>query len=84
VTLSRLKRHLPLQAPFQGLKTLIMRGEWLFVLVAGLAVGGLGAGFALLSRKARLSRRRHKSHSRLVSTSKRPSVRFSVKPPKED
>ena len=32
---------------------------------------------------ARLRRRRRKTHGRIISTSRRPSVRFSVKPPKE-
>jgi len=36
-----------------------------------------------LSPEARLRRRRRKSHSRLVSKSSRPTVRFGVRPPKE-
>jgi hypothetical protein len=36
-----------------------------------------------LSPDARLRRRRRKSHSRIVSKSSRPSVKFSVKTPKE-
>lgn len=40
-------------------------------------------GFTILSPEARLRRRRRKSHSRLVSKSHRPTVRFSVRPPKK-
>ena len=36
-----------------------------------------------LSAGARLRRRLRKTHSRIVSKSERPSVKFSVKPPKE-
>ena len=36
-----------------------------------------------LSPNARLRRRLRKTHSRIVSKSREPSVKFSVKPPKE-
>ncbi len=36
-----------------------------------------------LSSEARLRRRRRRSHSRIVSSARRPVVKFSVKPPKE-
>jgi hypothetical protein len=36
-----------------------------------------------LSSEARLRRRRRKSHSRIISTARQPTVKFSVKPPKE-
>ena len=36
-----------------------------------------------LSPPARLRRRLKKNHSRIVSKSDRPTVKFSVKPPKE-
>jgi hypothetical protein len=38
---------------------------------------------ARLTPSARLRRRLRKTHSRIVSKSERPSVKFSVKPPKE-
>jgi hypothetical protein len=36
-----------------------------------------------LSPNARLRRRLKKTHSRIVTKSERPTVKFSVKPPKE-
>ncbi len=54
----------------------------LFWIVGVLALG-VWAGFTFLSPKARLARRRRKSHSRIVSKANRPMVRFSVRPPKE-
>jgi len=36
-----------------------------------------------LSSEARLRRRRRKSHTRIISTARQPTVKFSVKPPKE-
>jgi len=50
---------------------------------------GLIALIALLvlafnvSSEARLRRRRRRSHSRIVSSARQPTVKFSVKPPKE-
>ena len=54
----------------------------LFVL---LAIVGLGGALALaaFSPAAKLRRRRRKSHSRIVSKSRRPMIRFSVRPPKD-
>jgi len=43
----------------------------------------VSAGGAWISREARLRRRRRKSHSRVISKTNRPTVRFSVRPPKE-
>ncbi len=60
-----------------------MRGDALFLLLAALTVLGLAAGFAYLSPRARLERRRRKSHSRLIPKAKRPMVRFSVRTPKK-
>jgi hypothetical protein len=57
-----------------------MGDGWLLIFV-GIALALL-AGGAWLSRDARLRRRRRKSHSRLISKADRPSVRFSVRPPK--
>jgi hypothetical protein len=58
-----------------------MRGGW-FLVVVVIAFAAL-AGGAWVSREARLRRRRRKSHSRIVSKTARPTVRFSVRPPKK-
>jgi hypothetical protein len=60
-----------------------MHGVWLIFWLAALILSGGFAAWSYLSRDARLQRRRRKSHSRIVSKTSRPSVRFSVKPPKE-
>jgi hypothetical protein len=60
-----------------------MRGELLIFWLVGLAVLAIVAAAAFLSPDARLRRRRRKSNKRIVSRSNRPSVRFSVKTPKE-
>jgi len=39
-------------------------------------------GFNITS-EARLRRRRRKSHSRIISSARQPTVKFSVKPPKD-
>ncbi len=51
-------------------------------LIGLLALGGL-IWFAVVSPEARLRRRRRKSHSRIVSKSRHPTVKFSVRPPKD-
>ena len=62
-----------------------MRGEYLFWLALGLAIVLLiVTGFFRFSPSARLRRRLRKTHSRIVSKSRQPSVKFSVKTPKED
>ena len=62
----------------------MMHSEWLAWWSIGvIAVGALAAVAFQMSRPARLRRRRRKSHSRLVSKSKQPTVKFSVRPPKE-
>jgi hypothetical protein len=53
-----------------------------------IVVGAIGLAFILvfvlrLSPNARLRRRLKKTHSRLTSKSRRPSVQLNVKPPKE-
>jgi hypothetical protein len=59
-------------------------GEWVLWLVAVLLLAGFCFAIAsFYSAGARLRRRRRRSHSRLISKTSRPSVRFSVKPPKE-
>ena len=59
-------------------------GQWVLWLVAVLLLAGFCFAIAsFLSSGARLRRRRRKSHSRLVSKASHPSVKFSVKPPKE-
>jgi hypothetical protein len=60
-----------------------MHHEWLLFVLIALIVAGVWVGLGLFSRDARLERRRRKSHSRIVSKSDRPMVRFSVKTPKK-
>jgi hypothetical protein len=59
------------------------RGDWLMFWIVGLVAVGMWAAIAFSSREARLERRRKKSHSRIISKANRPSVRFSVRPPKK-
>ena len=59
-------------------------GDRVFWILCGLAVMVLAAVFAFQwSATARLRRRRRKSHGPIISKSKRPMVRFSVRRPKE-
>ena len=60
-----------------------MRHEWLLFVLIALIAAGVWVGLGLFSRDARLERRRRESHSRIVSKSDRPMVRFSVKTPKK-
>ena len=53
------------------------------LLVIGLIVLGVWAGLAFLSPRARMERRRRKSHSRVMPKTNRPMVRFSVRTPKK-
>ncbi len=55
------------------------RGDWCMLWVAGAAGAGLWLLFSLFSPAARVNRRRRKNHSRLISKSNRPMVRFSVR-----
>ena len=55
----------------------------LFFWVIAVVAIGIWAASGFFSRDARLERRRRKSHSRIASKTNRPSVQFSVKPPKE-
>jgi hypothetical protein len=51
-----------------------------------IGVAAVGAAVALgfqLSTDSRLRRRRRKNHSRVVSKTSRPSIKFSVRPPKD-
>jgi hypothetical protein len=52
-------------------------------LLGAVAIAALLIVAARLTPSARLRRRLRKTHSRIVSKSERPSVKFSVKPPKE-
>jgi|SwirhirootsSR3_FD_contig_31_27135072_length_606_multi_5_in_0_out_0_1 hypothetical protein len=58
--------------------------NWFWFWIVGILVV-LGAVVlpGAFSKEARLERRRRKSHSRLRSKTNRPSVRFSVKVPRE-
>jgi hypothetical protein len=61
-----------------------MHGDGLIWGVLGVAVVvGLLVMVSRLSRNARLRRRLRKTHSRIVSKSRQPAVKFSVKTPKE-
>ena len=61
-----------------------MRGDIVFWLAVGVAlvllVGTMLIGF---NPTARLRRRLRKTHSRIVSKARQPTVKFSVKTPKE-
>jgi len=62
----------------------MIQHPWLIAgLIALVALCVLGLFFSQLSSGARLRRRRRKSHSPLVSKARRPTVRFSVRPPKD-
>ena len=62
----------------------MMHHPWLIAgLIALLALCFGGLLFSQLSSGARLRRRRRKSHTPLVSKARRPTVRFSVRPPKD-
>jgi hypothetical protein len=54
---------------------------WLLGLIAVAAVGVLLYQF---STDVRMRRRRRKSHSRVISKSRQPTVRFSVRSPKDE
>jgi hypothetical protein len=61
-----------------------MQGNVFFWSVVGLAALGLALTLSFyLSEEARLRRRRRKSHSKIISKTRKPVVRFSVRPPKE-
>jgi hypothetical protein len=64
------------------------RDKWIALAVAGAAVLILAAIFGLRALTGyRVRRRRRRSHSPLVSTARRPMVRFSVnvpEPPSSD
>ncbi len=60
-----------------------MHGDWFFLWALLFVAAALWSGFTFLSPDARLRRRRRKSNRRVISRSNRPSVKFSVKPPKE-
>ncbi len=66
------------------LKGRMLHTDRLFWWFVGLIVFSLfGLLLSQLSPNARLRRRRRKSHTRIVSKSGRPTVRFSVRPPKD-
>ena len=59
--------------------------DWLiWWFVALIVVGLIGVLLFQLSPDARLRRRRRKSHARIVAKSRRPMVRFSVRPPRKE
>ena len=60
-----------------------MHDELLVGVLAGLLAAGFLAWLLLRFRASRFERRRRKSHSRIVSTARRPTVKFSVRPPKD-
>jgi hypothetical protein len=64
-----------------------MHSEWLIWTLAGVAAAITVALLLImlprLSPNARLRRRLRKTHSRIVSKGRQPSVKFSAKTPKE-
>jgi hypothetical protein len=58
--------------------------SFIWYLVAFIVIGGIVALANLFGSEARIRRRRRKSHSRIVSKSRQPTVKFSVKTPKEE
>jgi len=56
---------------------------WFLFWIIGLVAVGIWVTLSFFSHEARLGRRRRKSHSRIISKSDRPRVRFSVRVPKE-
>jgi hypothetical protein len=60
-----------------------MHGLWWIWFGAVLVLAVLWGALTIFSPKARLQRRRRKSHSRVIAKGNRPMVRFSVRPPKE-
>jgi len=62
----------------------MMQGRWLIWVLGGLlGAGAISALAARVGLDARIRRRRRKSHGRIISKSNRPTVKFSVRPPKE-
>jgi len=62
----------------------MLHHPWVIVgLAALLALGVAGLLFSQFSAASRLRRRRRKSHSPLISKTRRTTVRFSVRPPKK-
>jgi hypothetical protein len=61
----------------------MLQRPWIIgiLIVIGFAVGAIA--FARVSHDSRLRRRRRKSHSPLSYKTRRPTVRFSVRPPKK-
>jgi len=57
--------------------------HWFWFWIVGLAVVSGAVVFSWISRETRLERRRRKSHSRIISKTNRPTVKFSVEVPKE-
>jgi hypothetical protein len=65
-------------------KRCVLKGNAFFWSVIGLAAIGLMFTLAFyLPAEARLRRRRRKSHNKIISKSRKPIVRFSVRPPKD-
>jgi hypothetical protein len=61
-----------------------MNGDYLLLGAAGVGAAVLlMAALSQLSPAARLRRRLRKTHSRIVSKTKEPTVKFSVKTPKD-
>lgn len=61
----------------------MLKSDGLLWGLLGLVVLTIGFAIFKYTTDTRLRRRRRKSHSRVVSKSRRPMVRFSVKPPKD-
>jgi hypothetical protein len=62
----------------------MLHADWLIWWFIGLIVlAVVGMLLFQISSNSRLRRRRRKNHSRIVSKSRQPAVRLSVRPPKD-
>jgi hypothetical protein len=65
-------------------KPSVLKGNAVVLAIVVLVGIGLGLAFtSYFSEEARMRRRRRKSHSKIISKTRRPIVRFSVRPPKK-
>ena len=71
--------------PSKNYKQCVLKQNALFWCVTFLVAAALtGILTSYFSEDSRMRRRRRKSHRKLIAKTRRPIVRFSVRPPKED